>query len=106
MAGSSHEVELPPDVGSSSSDDVAMDGSPESDIVLPDDMQTPCCKKNCLDKVSETSRANADKLKDSLALLGLPAKNTIWFNQLLNMNREHLKVSISEFFSGKGMPCA
>ena len=81
---SSSDVDLPPDVVSSGGSADA-----ESPVELPETADHPCCKKSCLDHVPKAHKESAEKMKLDLAKLDLKGKNIIWFNQLLNMNREH-----------------
>ena len=91
MAGSSCDVvDLPPDVGSSDQEESdAANQEAESPVELPGSEENPCCNKNCLDHLPPHSKASAEKMKNDLGPLDLSGKNTIWFNLLLNMNRQH-----------------
>ena len=82
---SSCDVDLPPDVVSTGSGSADV----ESPVELPETADYPCCKKSCLDKLPKAHKESAEKMKLDLEKLDLEGKNTIWFNQLLNMNREH-----------------
>ena len=82
---SSCDVDLPPDVVSTGSGSADV----ESPVELPETADYPCCKKSCLDKLPKAHKESAEKMKLDLEKLDPQGKNTIWFNQLLNMNREH-----------------
>ena len=85
MALQPDDVDLPPDVCSSSNEELV---SEESAVDLPDTTPSDhCCKQQCLQKMPQSLREKVDALKMGLEPLDLPSKNTLWFNQLLNMNK-------------------
>lgn len=87
-ASSSDAIELPPDVTSSAEEDAGRHES-ESPVELPETEENLCCKKNCLADLPPSLKETAEKMKHDLEALDLSGKNTIWFNLLLNMNRQH-----------------
>ena len=93
-------LELPSDVGSSSA-------SEESQVELPEEMQktSGCCKKNCVAEVSKDAfkQSARTRLQWSLSELDLAGKNTLWFNQLLNMNRSHPQAANRTEFQWHGL---
>ena len=85
MALQPDDVDLPPDVCSSSNEELV---SEESAVDLPDTTPSDhCCKQQCLQKMPQSLREKVDALKMGLEPLDLPSKNTLWLNQLLNMNK-------------------
>ena len=92
------DIELPPDVLSED------EASEESAVELPDQILAgePCCSKNCADRLSHFAREASSRLNFRLDSLDLDGKNTIWFNQLLNMNRKNPESARRKVFQWHG----
>ena len=82
------DIELPPAVLSED------EASEESAVELPDQILA--------DRLSHFARQASSRLNFSLDSLDLDGKNTIWFNQLLNMNRKNPESARRKVFQWHG----
>ena len=92
------DIELPPSILPSD------DGSDESAVELPDQILAaePCCAKKCTDQLSSFAKEASSRLTFRLDDLDLSGQNTLWFGQLLNMNKNNPEGARRKVFQWHG----